>query len=276
MPGQLPLALLAALPLGARGLGRGELRPKLMSYTPSTDPDENVTEIQGQPPVDCQATPWMCAGPFDCDKEALADLKKLTKRVATKDGRPNPKSWCADSRFWGSTVKECLVDGEPKRAAASRLAYQLNRGADDEDAKYCFLGEHCAISEIDENTTAEEAEAVCSRKYGDKWKSTGLQAFYTNLMKNEHDYSYNFLDGSMVEARKRVSAKSRIACAQGSFHCDVVYCKEHYCNNPAYREVYAKYITWEVHEEKVVPGTDTETPPANASSNEESLLQSRP
>jgi len=263
--GRLPLALtlLAALAPSGRGVG---FRPTLGTYTPRSEPaeeDDNATAFNASS-VDCQATPWMCEAPFDCISENVGSMTKLKRRVATKDGRPNPKSWCADSRFWNSTVKECLVDGQPKKAAASRLSLQLYRGADDEDAKYCFIGQLCAISEIDENTTAEQAEAVCSKQYGDKWKSTGLQAFYTGLTTNEHNFSNDFLETSIYEARKRASAKSRIACAQGSFHCDVVYCKEYYCGNRAYRALYAKHITWEVQATpstaEASPDNATETP----------------
>ncbi|CAK0843661.1 unnamed protein product [Prorocentrum cordatum] len=247
MPGRLGGSLGSAtgvcpspILVSAFSLGHGiAMRPEDAGINPDRGEDAYF--------VDCQLTPWMCEAPFDCIEanENVSDLWRLRWKVAGWDGHSNPKSWCVDDTFWQSTVKECLIDAQPKKAAASRRSLQLSRGGDDEDAKYCFLEKHCVDDEINEHTTAEQAEAACTKRYGDRWKRTGLQDFYTGLKKDARNTSYVFGEAGSLMASRRAAAKSRIACAQGSFHCDVVYCKEAYCSDGAYRSRYAKYLSWD-------------------------------
>lgn len=207
--------------------------------------------------VDCQMTPWMCEAPFDCvdAQENISDLWRTRWKVATWDGHANPKSWCTDDTFWTTTVKECLVNKQPKKAALAKLSVQLSRGVDDEDAKYCFLEKHCTNEEVTEDTTPEQAEAICTKRYGERWKRTGMQDFYSGLKSDAHNFSYLFGEAGTARSFRKAAAKSRIACAQGSFHCDVVYCKETYCKDATYRGLYSQYLKWDTGKWKYITGS---------------------
>jgi len=50
-------------------------------------------------------------------------------------------------------------------------------------------------------------------------------------------------DGSMFLGPKAEYAFAQMSCAMGTFHCDVLYCKQEYCSQPEFVEKYSHLRT---------------------------------
>mmetsp|Transcript_61068 Transcript_61068/g.137600 ORF Transcript_61068/g.137600 Transcript_61068/m.137600 type:complete len:176 (-) Transcript_61068:119-646(-) len=113
------------------------------------------------------------------------------------------------------------------------------------DAQYCFQWGHCNNTEVTESTTVAEMEQMCDARFGGRQEWTenfhligGLSrgilggvfsgGIRTNL---KHPMQVTVDMGFLT-------AFAKMACAMGNYHCDVVYCKQQYCSDPAWKAQY--------------------------------------
>lgn len=159
-------------------------------------------------------------------------------RVATGDGHANLRTWCWLEEFEHSLVTECLVNRDLKKSAHLVFDQQVARGAGELDASYCFMEGHCLDTELNENSTIQDAEKQCDRKYGHAgWAEVSRNSFLldgvSSILTGGASASTGFHTKSLAESF------GKLACAMGNWHCDNVYCKETYCKHPHYRERYS-------------------------------------
>lgn len=201
------------------------------SYKAIQKRDLNATQA-------CEARPWSCEAPYNCqDYTEETQIQLAYNKMGSEDNRSNPQSWCsnADSPthefidmvhecYAGNMVKSALigheVQGRDGLKNAGDISYIWNI-----DAADCFANGGCTNTEITENTTLEEADAMCDRRYGrEAWTS-----FKGNTLSvvgppdnGEHEDEWRLL-----------------ACAMGNYHCDIFYCRVNYCNDPKMIKKYA-------------------------------------
>mmetsp|Transcript_56476 Transcript_56476/g.175209 ORF Transcript_56476/g.175209 Transcript_56476/m.175209 type:complete len:218 (+) Transcript_56476:618-1271(+) len=190
-----------------------------------------------RPPVplgaDCEAYPMFCQAPFNCGQVPVTKEEKRGwhKRIATEDGHANVRSFCWDLKWADSLVKECMVNHDLLKSAQLVYRRQFQSGAMELDGSYCFIEGHCTNPYINANSTYDDAERDCNRKYGHSaWANFGrLDAFggsIKGVLANKMSHSDGFQDMNISHNF------AKIACAMGNYHCDVVYCKETYCKDP--------------------------------------------
>lgn len=199
--------------------------------------------------IDCGEYPGVCEAPFNCNQLLnTSDLEKMMWQVADEEGHANMRSWCmaGGSTYWSSTVQECLVNKNLKESAKLNFDIQRARGADEEDASFCFLEKHCTNTDVTESTSPAEAESICDQRYGKWWRHFGLKTAIPGLAKGTNtdveSYKSPALKLGNRGASKLSMRRAMLSCAMGSYHCDVVYCKETYCKDPAYVGKYSKYL----------------------------------
>jgi len=198
------------------------------------------------PSFDCSAYPFMCQAPFNCHKVTPFDTARNFFSMATPDGHANLQGWCSDTRYVDSIAAKCLRDKDLK--ASARLVFQETHtgkfGANtaEMDGSYCFIEGHCSNTAVTENTTLEEAEAMCDHRFGHEgWTKFGVKDIVTPAMfargianlRDEHRGFNNAATPKMF---------LKAACAMGNYHCDVVYCKETYCREPYYLKKYGHLL----------------------------------
>lgn len=195
--------------------------------------DARSAEIEvGTREVDCEKYPMFCHPSLDCGTFD-PQTENFGERVATVDHRSNLRSWCSGYPMYANLVQECLINGDLHSSIQSTFEEQKERGADEADGSYCFLAGHCQNTKVTANTTAEQAEALCDEEYGrERWASLGENEVL--LSWSQHlDLKRGF------QERDSAVLGAILACAMGSYHCDVAYCQQAYCNTPHYRERYA-------------------------------------
>jgi len=186
----------------------------------------------------CEERPWSCEAPYNCQDYTDETQETLAfHKMATEDNRSNLQGWCskADSsnHEFIDMVEECRTGSMPRSALIGHevqgreglavygdVAYVWNIDASD-----CFANGGCTNTEITENTTVEEAEAMCDRRYGrEAWAS--FQGATLGVVgppwEGEHEDEWRLL-----------------ACAMGNYHCDIFYCRVNYCNDPKMIKKYA-------------------------------------
>ncbi|CAE7242358.1 unnamed protein product [Symbiodinium necroappetens] len=199
--------------------------------------------------VFCSEYPWLCGDKIDCrnsageapsTEEVMQEKLRLWHQVVETPGQPNERSWCfANPIYWDLVVKECVAKGDLKTSAQVQFRYSvLNHPLDELDASYCFLWGHCQNEEVTSRTTREEAIEMCNQIFPEpnSWQSVGFSAAPTNIsmvVSPRHVDSYTHFNTS-----DQVESFVKLACAQGNYHCDVVYCKETYCQTEYYRQKY--------------------------------------
>jgi len=110
-----------------------------------------------------------------------------------------------DSCLW----QGCVANKNVKQGAEWYMQYKSNEA----DIPYCFR-EHCGNTQFTlEKTTLEDADAHCTKKFGDKWRS---------LLVGPHGL------GSPGEGM----GTGLWECAHSNYHCDWAYCKMYFCDQP--------------------------------------------
>lgn len=187
----------------------------------------------------CKEKPQECGDPLHCEIPVTPQEKASWYDHYAVNGHANIRSWCGAKHFTESIVEWCLVKKDLTTAGHVAFQEQMDQHALDADGSYCFLVGHCDNDKVTNATTLEDAEAMCTERYGDAWTKIGQKDMHPlkwvvsgamNLKSGFHD-------------RKIAEKYAMLACAMGNFHCDVVYCRENYCNKPFYQEKYAKYRT---------------------------------
>ena len=177
-------------------------------------------------PVACALTPWMCTEPFDCINASgqLRSRQKYEGQIASSTGQ-DLHSWCySDPSYWNTAVLQCLVKKDLPAYAQTMYQYAIQRHPVDEiDASYCFYMGHCQNDQVTFNTTLPEAQVMCDERYPEPngWRSKGFPP--------ELDHEFTAADAK---------AYAQAACAMGNFHCDVIYCRETYCQIEHYQKMF--------------------------------------
>jgi len=191
----------------------------------------------------CNANPHMCRAPFNCQNWTLKDtLGVMLHGLATEDGHANPRSWClpgADEYAHG-ILKECVARQGPADMAGLMRDRSSSLGFQEMDASYCFAEGHCSNEAVTDATTVQETEAMCDHRFGGRhaWTTDLLQSFaksfpsksaMPSLMHMKHGFN----------SRAVTMALTKMSCAQGIYHCDVLYCKHTYCKDERYKAKYS-------------------------------------
>jgi len=176
----------------------------------------------------------LCASPFDCQQGHYDTEKKL----ATADGHANWRTWC------GVELPFRYEDGAIACAAGKLEGYgrailksmKLRKPGHYEGAgmfksifaHHCFSQGFCDDTVVNVNTTVEESEALCDKRYGrENWASlTGLR-----FRELAHMDSQDVIVDD-VGARFSPEADNlfgMVGCAQAVHHCDVHFCRTYFC-----------------------------------------------
>ena len=159
----------------------------------------------------------------------MLPTKEVLEKQITTSGQPNLLSWCYFQTSWDTVVKSCLVDHDLLRSARQIFHQAVQKHPQEEaDASFCFMNGLCQDPDLSANSTLAEATNVCDRRYPEPqgWKSIGFD-----------DPALKEPTGSM----KLAEAKAKVACAQGGYHCQAVYCQETYCKMDEYKQKFAHY-----------------------------------
>uniref|UniRef100_A0A7S4QRW5 Uncharacterized protein n=1 Tax=Alexandrium monilatum TaxID=311494 RepID=A0A7S4QRW5_9DINO len=195
---------------------------------------------ESRPVFDCQKHPGLCKEPFNC-QDYTGDEWHAWK--ATGVERVQLKTWCAAAQY-ETFITTCLAKKDP--VSAAKLQFELTAGGAfgndvaEYDGSYCFLEGHCVNSEVNENTTMEDAEAMCDRKLGQSWRRYASD----NLPAEDRIGGVPLPpDGrNGFTNRGQVRPFVIMACAMGNLHCDINYCKETYCQMPYYKDKYGHLL----------------------------------
>jgi len=185
----------------------------------------------------CNDWPQFCQAPFNCGENKL-DTETWAKKGIGFTGHANFKTWCAAPHY-GHFMEQCIVKKDLIQAA--RTQYQLltsgvtpSINVIEQEASYCFVQGHCKDTEVTAQTTLEEAEALCDKKIGHSawtlWGSRNTE-IATGDIPNDKAYT---------DPQQTLSLLAG-SCATGSYHCDVMMCKETFCKEPQWIEKYGKY-----------------------------------
>mmetsp|Transcript_9328 Transcript_9328/g.28138 ORF Transcript_9328/g.28138 Transcript_9328/m.28138 type:complete len:301 (-) Transcript_9328:95-997(-) len=195
---------------------------------------------------DCEALPHMCKAPFHCDQWTHQDTMDVRMHgLATPDMHANLRSWCMPGleRYASTVVKECVAGQDLVRSAKSAFRRSYADRADELDASYCFAEGHCTFDLASQNPTLLDMEQICDNRFGGRkgWTKNSLSSL-KRLMDMPGAFSslVSTKDGFHTQRITRVLSK--MACAQGIFHCDVQYCKQTYCRSEYYVKKYSHLL----------------------------------
>jgi len=204
---------------------------------------ELLAQMAGKAPAkptihfNCTGNPALCKAPFNCQHATPSSNPSVSIMPVAKNGHANPSSFCALPKYF-YYIRTCLVNRDFTRAAKIHYQSELRAGVSEVPASTCFLEGHCSDKFVNENTTLEEAEKMCDARFGHagwaQW-SPGMDAGLAQLM---NPFIRNAVPNSGLRDQKITSYFTKLACAMGNYHCDVMTCKETYCNNPYYIEKY--------------------------------------
>jgi len=197
------------------------------------------------PPFDCASNPHMCRAPFNCQSWGQKDRFDMMLNGVGKSGHANLRFWCDHAQYGQNLVKECLVNQDLKRSAQVVFDWTVARedGTDLLDASYCFIEGHCTNTAVTDNTTLEEAEAMCDERLGhEAWASSFLTkpALMAQLMEVQRKGGMDRREGFRHTLLTGMFLK--FACSMGNYHCDVQYCKHTYCQKEYYVKKFAHLL----------------------------------
>mmetsp|Transcript_55152 Transcript_55152/g.170836 ORF Transcript_55152/g.170836 Transcript_55152/m.170836 type:complete len:254 (-) Transcript_55152:71-832(-) len=232
-PGAALPALWLALALALGCTTRAAAGPDELALVQHSVEQQASRSLASRGKVDCDTMPEVCNdGLFDCQDWKFLEFQSADITAPTH-GHANPHSMC--------TVKylpawyQCLK-GDPIKGA--HMVYELQAPAHPRpghlgtirsyDAGYCFAAGHCNNTKVTAKTTLQEAETMCDEIYGSAWKGI----------------NFNHVTGKKTDRVGRDNAFAQLACAMGNWHCDIIYCKEMYCDDPTWRSQYQQLSWW--------------------------------
>lgn len=169
--------------------------------------------------------------PLDCAllRNPLWMLKHTP--FATEQGHADPHAWCEIHPEYLPAASECVkgnLTGFARLMHATKSAQKGSERLLKNDAQYCRLAGHCNNTEVQDGTTMLEAEAMCNRTLGfENWGS--IDGWHYGIAESLVALSTR-LPGGRLDA-KLASGMAEVSCATGSYHCDVVYCRENFCKD---------------------------------------------
>lgn len=185
---------------------------------------------------DCNLHPYFCQEPFNCHGVTIGRVMNWLQEGIGSNG-PDLGAVCALPRN-ELYYHECLTNRNPVKAAHMQFLMtreNLLGGDPESDASYCFIEGLC-VEDLDANSTRDDIVKVCDKRYGrELWTRFGSA-------KNPHDTSINaygeVMYGEGFSFRSQAIPFSLSSCATGTFHCDVISCKETYCKDGHARRKY--------------------------------------
>jgi len=176
---------------------------------------------------ECKDFPKTCAPPFTCKKleNAVHKPRRAEDRLTTVDGHANVYSWCGYPDGYVRYAQQCTAGNMFHAAQELRNVQEERRRPDGSypllimDAAYCFASGHCNDTGVTLHTTIPQAEVMCDAKYTRRgWTSINRLALAASPKRRGTD-----------------SAWAKVACAMGTYHCDIVYCRIYYCKDAEWR-----------------------------------------
>jgi len=192
---------------------------------------------------DCATYPWMCEDPFRCESWEKYDSLQVVKYGISNRTGTNVRSWCMPGlENYAEYVKECLVEKDLKTAATVLFNKQYEDGLDSIDASYCFFEGHCTNKLVTDSTPPNDADLMCDYRFQHKhW----VMNFNTVLKKIFDNTTYQptlLTAAEGLKSQRLARQMTKMACAMGTYHCDVMYCKHTYCKNEFYVNKFKKYL----------------------------------
>lgn len=184
----------------------------------------------------CDSYPAICALSCDTETPDLEEIEEWKKgNLSSGPGvlKANRKPWCNNFRFLHMN-RHCIL-GEDLHAHVPEAHKIVEvEGAEKFFASYCFVSGHCANGNVTFGTKLDEAEQMCEAMYPHgKWLKT-----YPNMYQTLFD-----LPKGKVLDKKAAELRTKLTCAVGTYHCEVVQCQETFCKNETHRAKYAKYLS---------------------------------
>lgn len=179
----------------------------------------------------CSDYPSFCRAPFWCQSADLTNPVFAMKPI-TREGHSYIGSFCIFPESF-AYIKTCVRDRRLKKAAT------VHWRDDEQDASMCFMEGHCTNEAVRDNTSVAEAEVFCDNRFGhDGWVNwtPGLDRALMGMMGPFSQLHKNSKTG--IQDRKISRFLTKLSCAMGNFHCDVMACKETYCQDPYYVKKY--------------------------------------
>jgi len=198
--------------------------------------------------IDCKLYPSFCDDKVDCKKNpmTIGEMAALNASIVGSSKRANVRSWCLTYPNYETTVRECVLNNNLKTNADLTFEAQVARNLDTADAVYCELAGLCQDTLLSEHSTVKDSDRVCNLRFQNRWKKIGWKEFTETVAA-----ASTVVNSSQAEmasgktswmkfasyARKSSITTAMTACAMGSYHCDVFYCKRNYCGK-------GKYALW--------------------------------
>lgn len=196
-------------------------RPQLLTEEP------DATERSGRRAQYCRVYPSLCkAGCMDEITSEEMDQWRAG-RIST-DGHVNAKPWC-NNMAKASTYAKCWDQDLTAYVKDFVKDYKRLSELGEDDGGYCYHSGHCDEKDVLLQTTVEEAEHICTKRYGDKWHSTPPKYVETLWQK----------DAPLFRSKGEADRQSSLKCLTGTYHCDVLACQATYCLNSTYKERHA-------------------------------------
>mmetsp|Transcript_53237 Transcript_53237/g.137668 ORF Transcript_53237/g.137668 Transcript_53237/m.137668 type:complete len:346 (+) Transcript_53237:72-1109(+) len=209
-----------------------------------------------EPTVNCSEYPVFCDSKLNCSGNPITVAESVAwgKQLVTADGHANLRSWCMVYPMYATSVSKCIVEDSKLEYAQAMYKDQSKAQLTEADAVYCFVAGHCNNTEVTVNTTLQEAEGICSERYGDRWKDVGWADFMgvvsrarAEMSSTKQAWSEGRASWSelVALARQEAEISAMAACAMGNYQCDVFYCKVNYCQNDDYLQRFGN-LSWAV------------------------------
>lgn len=156
-------------------------------------------------------------------------------------GQPYYQTFCIEGlhRDQGKYASACIAEHELKKAAGLQRQWAEDNNATEIHASMCFMEGHCTNTQVTEKTTAEEAIAMCDKRYSRAgWTAMFAPAVTGKMRLMMGSKDGRFSQESGVTDQHISKYMQKMACAQGTYHCDVMTCKQTYCKEEKFMSKY--------------------------------------
>jgi len=203
------------------------------------------TRLPTDTPYDCESYPHMCKAPFHCESWGNQDTLNVKMHgLATEDGHPNLRTWCMPGleKYAGTVVRECVANRNLKTSATALFSQSFSDWSDELDASYCFAEGHCTNRVVSDSTTLGDMESICDYRFTRKGWTMNFLTSMKRLMNMPTAFASLANVKTGFHTQRLTRTISKMACAQGIFHCDVQYCKRTYCRDEYYVNKYSHLL----------------------------------
>jgi len=192
---------------------------------------------------DCTTYPWMCEEPFRCESWERYDTLQVVKYGISNRSGTNVRSWCLPGlENYAEYAKECLVTRDLRAAATALYTAQSAAGLDNIDASYCFFEGHCSNKLVTDDTPPNDADLMCDYRFQHKHWVMNFNSVLKKIFDNTTYQPTLITIDDGLKSQRLARQMTKFACAQGTYHCDVMYCKHTYCSDTYYVNKFKKYL----------------------------------